>query len=309
MSTVTFYELIAKNKRLTYLFIFFISILLGIAGYLIVNIFDLGSAGYLFFAFFIIFYNLILYYNSARLVLAISNAQPAPPEIYYQLHNICEEVSIAAGIPKPKVYIMEERFPNAFATGRSPKDACVCVTTGLLEMMNREELQGVIAHEISHIRNYDTLLMTVVAIIGGLIVLFRDILFRSFFLFGGRRDRRRGGSEGILLLVGIIFAILAPILVLLIRLAISRQREYLADATAAYLTRHPRGLASALEKIGNFNGRLKAASEATAHLFIANPFGKDRFDISGFRHAFASELFATHPPIKKRIERLLELEI
>ncbi len=300
MST-TFYDLIARNKRLTYLFIFLISILFGFVGYLVVNIFHWGTAGYLFFAFFIIFYNLILYYNSAKLILAISGAKPASPEIHYQLHNVVEEVAIAGGIPKPKVYIMEEKFPNAFATGRSPKDACVCVTTGLLEMMNREELQGVIAHEVSHIRNYDILLMTIVSIIGGLIVLFRDILFRSLLFFGDRRDRRRGGSEGILLLVGIIFAILAPILVLLIRLAISRQREYLADATAAYLTRYPRGLAQALEKIGNFKGKVRNATDATAHLFIANPFGKDKFEIS--------ELFATHPPIKKRISRLLELEV
>jgi|UniRef100_A0A7C3UX68 heat shock protein HtpX len=301
MATVTFYDLIARNKRLTYLFIFLISILFGFAGYLIVKIFNWGTAGYIFFALFIIFYNLILYYNSAKLILTISNAKPADPDVYYQLHNIVEEVSIAGGIPKPKVYLMEEEFPNAFATGRSPKDACICVTTGLLRMMNREELQGVVAHEISHIRNYDTLLMTVVAIIGGLIVLFRDLFFRSLFLFGDRRDRRRGGSEGIFLLIGIIFAILAPILVLLIRLAISREREYLADASACYLTRYPRGLASALEKIGSFRGRLKTATDATAHLFIANPFGKDKFDFS--------ELFATHPPIQKRIKRILELEI
>lgn len=300
MSSVTFYDLIAKNKRLTYLFIFIISVLLGLAGYLIVKIFNWGTAGYIFFAFFIIFYNLILYYNSAKLILAISNAKPADQGTYYQLHNLVEEVAIAGGIPKPKVYVMEESFPNAFATGRSPNDACVCVTTGLLKMMNREELQGVIAHEISHIKNYDTLLMTIVAIIGGLIILFRDLFFRSLFFFGGRRDRRRGGGEGILLLIGIIFAILAPILVLLIRLAISRQREYLADASAAYLTRYPKGLAQALEKIGNFKGRLKGATDATAHLFIANPFGKDKFEIA--------ELFATHPPIPKRIKRLLELE-
>ncbi|MEO0101914.1 MAG: M48 family metalloprotease [candidate division WOR-3 bacterium] len=301
MSSVTFYDLIAKNKRLTYLFIFIISLFLGFAGYLVVKIFNWGTAGYIFFGFFIIFYNLILYYNSAKIILTISNAQPAERERYYQLHNVVEEVAIAAGIPKPKVYVLEEDFPNAFATGRNPNDACVCVTTGLLRMMNREELQGVIAHEISHIKNYDTLLMTVVAIIGGLIVLFRDLFFRSLFLFGGRRERRRGGGEGILLLVGIIFAVLAPILVLLIRLAISRQREYLADASAAYLTRYPRGLAQALEKIGNFKGQLRSASDATAHLFIANPFGKDKFEIS--------ELFATHPPIPKRIKRLLELEI
>ncbi len=301
MSAVTFYDLIAKNKRLTYFFIFLISILLGFAGYLIVNIFHWGTAGYLFFAIFILFYNLILYYNSSKIVLAISGAKPAPPEIYYQLHNVVEEMAIAGGIPKPRVYVMEDSFPNAFATGRSPKDASVCVTTGLIALMNREELQGVIAHEISHIRNYDMLLMTVVSIIGGLIVLFRDILFRSFFFLGGRRDRRRGGSEGVLLLVGILFALLAPILVLLIRLAISREREYLADASAAYLTRYPRGLARALEKIGNFKGEMRTATDATAHLFIANPFGKDKFEIS--------ELFATHPPIPKRIKRLLELEI
>ncbi|MEO0072907.1 MAG: zinc metalloprotease HtpX [candidate division WOR-3 bacterium] len=298
----TLYDLIAKNKLRTYLFIIGFSLILGLIGYLLAQVFQWGPEFYILFALIIIFYNLILYYNSDKLALAFSNARPAPQDQYYQLHNIVEEVAIAAGIPKPKVYIIPEEMPNAFATGRNPQNASVAVTEGLLHMMNREELQGVIAHEISHIRNYDILIMTIAAIIGGLIVLFRDIFIRSLW-FGGRRSRddRRGNFGVVLVIIGLVLAIIAPILVALIRAAISREREYLADASGAFIVRNPNGLASALRKIGQYHGKMRTASDATAHLFIANPFGKDRVSIS--------ELFATHPPLEKRIKRLLELTI
>lgn len=298
----TLYDLIHKNKVRTGLFIILFSLILGLVGYILVQVFQWGTAGYVFFGLFIIFYNLILYYNSDKIALAFSSAQPASLEEFYQLHNVVEEVSIAAGIPKPKVYIINDPMPNAFATGRNPQNASVAVTTGLLSMMNREELQGVIAHEIAHIRNYDILIMTIAAIIGGLIILFRDIFLRSMFFMPRSRSRdRRAGSGGILIILGIALAIIAPILVLLIRAAISREREYLADASGAYLLRYPHGLASALAKIGNYRGKLRSASDATAHLFIANPFGTDRVSISN--------LFATHPPIEKRIQRLIQLQV
>ncbi|MEO0114544.1 MAG: M48 family metalloprotease [candidate division WOR-3 bacterium] len=299
----TLYSLISKNKLRTALFIIGFSLILAIVGYALTNIFHWGTSGYVLFGLFIIFYNLILYYNSDKLALAISGAKPADPEEYHRLHNVVEELSIAAGIPKPKVYIINDPAPNAFATGRNPRHASVAVTAGLLDMMNREELQGVIAHEFSHIKNYDILLMTIVAIIGGLLILFRDLFLRSMFFMPRRRDSRRsgGGIEGILVLAGIALAIVAPILVVLIRAAISREREYLADASGAYLTRHPDGLADALEKIGRYTGKLRTASDATAHLFISNPFGKDKMSVAN--------LFATHPPIQARIARLRQLEI
>ncbi len=221
------------------------------------------------------------------------------------MHNVVEEVALAAGIPKPKVYVVEDDAPNAFATGRNPKNASVAVTRGLLEMMNREELQGVIAHEIAHIRNYDILLMTVVAILGGLLILFRDILLRWGFFAGGRRrdPRSRGGGQiGIIfLLLGVILAILAPLLVALIRAAVSRQREYLADADGAYIVRNPAGLAKALRKIGNYPRKVRTASDATAHMWTASPFGKDKRDVAS--------LFASHPPLIERIRRLESLSL
>ncbi|HIE06070.1 MAG TPA: zinc metalloprotease HtpX [bacterium (Candidatus Stahlbacteria)] len=298
MAKQTLYELIDANKRKTYLFIFVISIILAIVGYTVVNIFRWGITGYAAFAIFILLYNFILYYNSDRLALAASGARPADPETYMVLHNIVEEVCLGAGIPKPKVYVIPTQAPNAFATGRNPEHASIAVTDGLLQIMNREEIQGVVAHEIAHIRNYDILLMTVVAAIAGLLILLRDFIWR-FGLIGGRRRSRSQGA-GILMIVGLILAIVAPILVFLIRAAISRQREYLADASGAYITKYPQGLASALEKLKNFHQPFKRASDATAHLFIASPFGKDRI-------AKAAGLFATHPPIDKRIERLRSL--
>lgn len=296
----TLYDLIAANKRKTFLFIIITSLFLGALGYAVVEVLDWGLGGYIFFAVFIIVYNVVLYYNSDKIALKATGSVPADPDEFRMLHNVVEEVTIAAGIPKPKVYITPTPAPNAFATGRNPQNASLAVTTGLLEIMNRQELQGVVAHEISHIRNYDILLMTVVAAIGGLIILLRDFFLRSMFLGGRRRSRRGGGQAGVVLLViGLVLAIVAPIFVALIRAAISRQREYLADASGAYITRYPQGLAQALAKLRDAGDKMKRASDANAHLFIANPFGKDRMDVAS--------MFATHPPIDKRIERLNQL--
>ncbi len=297
------YSLIDANKRKTALFIIVTSLFLGALGYIIIRVANWGIAGYAFFGVFIVLYNVILYYNSDKIALSSTGSVLADPEEFKTLHNIVEEVCIASGVPKPKVYVMPSPAPNAFATGRNPKNASIAVTSGLLEMMNREELQGVIAHEISHVRNYDILLQTIVAVIGGLTILLRDFFLRYSFGGGRKTNIRRGGGQVglILIVVGLVLAIIAPLFVALIRAAISRQREYLADASGAYITRYPKGLAQALAKLRDNHQPLYRASQANAHLFIANPFGKDRADIAS--------MLATHPPIDKRIDRLNSLYI
>lgn len=299
----TLYQLMRQNRLKTYLFIVIFSLLLAVIGYIVVNLLHWGTGGYVLFGLLIVFYNLVLYFNSDKIALMVNGARPADPAQFQRLHNIVEEVSLAAGIPKPRVYVISDPAPNAFATGRNPQHAAVAVTTGLLQMMNRDELQGVIAHEIAHIRNYDILLMTVVAIVGGLIVLFRDIFLRwTWFAPRRRDDRSSGAAQLILLVIGIALAIVAPLLVMLIRAAISREREYLADASGAYILRYPGGLASALAKLGTYSGRLRTANAATAHLFITNPFGRNRNNT-------ATHPFATHPPLELRIQRLQQLEL
>lgn len=293
----TLYELQSQNIRNTYLFIVIFSLILFAVGYFIAYVFDWGITGIAFLGIFIIGYNLILYNYSDSIALASVRAKPADPEAFAVLHNVVEEVAIAAGVPKPKVYVMYDDAPNAFATGKNPSKASVCVTTGLLSMMNREELQGVIAHEMSHIKNYDILLMTIVGIIGGMIVLLRDIAFRGMLFRGGRSRRERDSGGGIIILLGLILSILAPLIVMLIRAAVSRQREYLADASGAMIVRNPYGLASALKKIGSYTKPLMGASEATAHMFISNPFG------------MMERAFASHPPIEERVKRLIALTI
>jgi len=298
------YQLIGANKVKTAIFIIAFSLMLGLAGYALGWYFRWGTGIYVLFGLFIVGYNLILYYNSDKLALAVNGAKPADPAEFQQLHNVVEEVAIAAGTPKPKVYVIDTEAPNAFATGRNPSHASIAVTRGLLQIMTREELQGVIAHELSHVRNYDILLMTIVAIIGGLLVLFRDVFLRWGRFGGGRRrrDDRGGGQLGlILVVVAVAFAIISPLLVALMRAAISRQREYLADASGALIVRNPYGLSSALRKLGAYEGKLRTASAATAHMFIANPFGKDR--------GTSVNLFASHPPLEERIQRLEQLVI
>lgn len=237
------------------------------------------------------------YYYSDKIILGMSNAQPIEkkdnPELYRTVENLC----IAAGLPVPKIYIIDDSAPNAFATGRDPKHAVVCVTTGILEKLNKVELEGVISHELSHIKNYDIRLMSVVVILVGLIALLADFFTRSLW-FGGRRDKEENSAQGIFLIVGIVLAILSPLIATLIQLAISRKREFLADASGALLTRYPEGLALALEKISRDKEPLEAANNATAHLYIVSPFkGKE------FGNWF-SGLFNTHPPMEERIKIL-----
>ena len=294
----TIYELRDSNIRRTYLFLVIFSLILFGIGYFFVYEFNWGTTGLIILALFIIFYNIITYVNSDKIALASVGAIPADPNEYQVLHNVVEEIAIAAGIQKPKVYIMNELQPNAFATGRNPTNASICVTTGLLSMMNREELQGVVAHEMSHIRNYDIFLMTVIGIVVGLIIILRSVAFRGmrFGMGERRRNRDSGGGGNIIAIIGLVLAIIAPLLVIIIRAAISRQREYLADATGAYIVRDPYGLASALKKIGDYKKPMKTATDATAHMFISNPFAGER-------------LFATHPPVDDRIKRLESLTL
>lgn len=239
--------------------------------------------------------NVWSYWFSDSLVLKMSGAKPALREEYFDLWNAVENLSITAGLPMPKVYVIEDSSPNAFATGRDKEHSVVAVTTGLLAVLNKTELEGVIAHELSHIGNRDILLGTVVVVLVGFIAIMSDMFLRASHFGGNSRDNRLGA---ILMIAGFILAILAPVIAKLIQLAISRKREFLADASGALLTRYPEGLASALEKISSYPHGLQRASTATAHLYISNPL-KD-----GKTMSFMSKLFATHPPTEERISAL-----
>lgn len=239
------------------------------------------------------------YYYSDKVILAMSKAKKIQKQDQPVLFRIIENLSIGAGMPMPSVYIINDSAPNAFATGRNPQHAIVCVTTGLLDKLTKVELEGVIAHEISHIQNYDVRLMAIVVVLVGVVALLADLFTRSLW-YGGysRRDRESKGTESIFLLIGLILAILSPIIATLIQLAISRKREFLADASGVLITRYPEGLARALEKISKDKEALEVANNATAHLYIVNPFkGKDL-------HNWFSGLFNTHPPIEERIRIL-----
>ena len=235
------------------------------------------------------------YFFADKMVIATTGARKITKEEYPEYYRIVENLCLADGLPMPNVYVLDDRAPNAFATGRDPKHGVVCCTTGILQILTKAELEGVIAHELSHIKNYDTRLMAVVTILVGFIALFADFFMRSMWF--GNRDNDRGGN-GIFLIVGIILAVLSPIAATLIQLAVSRKREFLADASGALLTRYPDGLASALEKLAADNQPVRTASNATAHLFIENPFNKKDTG------AWFASLFNTHPPMEERIRVL-----
>lgn len=239
------------------------------------------------------------YYSSDKIVLAISRAKPVKKEDYPYLYNVVEGLAIAAGLPKPRCYVIDDTAPNAFASGRNPDNSVIVVTEGLLEKLNRAELEGVIAHEMAHIKNYDVLVQTLAVVMVGVVALLSDWLLRSFFWGGGRR-RGRGKSGGnaaaIFMVVGLILAVLSPLVASLLQLAISRKREFLADANGAFLTRYPPGLASALKKLAADREPLEVANKATAHLYIVNPLK----DLKGK----TNKLFSTHPPVEERIAAL-----
>lgn len=298
MSNIYSYQ--SSNVVKTYLLMgIFLVVIVGV-GYFISNYY--GSPAFLYIALiFSIVMNVASYWWSDRIVLSISKAKPASRNEFFDLYNVTENLSISAGLPMPKLYVVDDPAPNAFATGRDKNHAVVCVTTGLLEKLERSELEGVIAHELSHIGNRDILLMSAVVVLVGFLSIISDMFLRSMWWGGGRRNGdREGGSGGVLAIIGIVLIILSPIIATLIKLAISRRREYLADASGVLLTRYPEGLASALQKISTYSMPMKSVSSATAHLFISNPFGGKKTSISN--------LFQTHPPIEERIKRLREMD-
>jgi heat shock protein HtpX len=316
----TFRDLIAANKRKSALlvagFILFTAFVIlalgaGIVAYVapdLVRNLDIGAAAALGLVAAAISATaaVIGYYGGAGTILAVSGARPLRHEDDPELFNVVEEMAIAAGVPMPRVYLIDDSAPNAFATGRDPAHAVVAITAGLRAKLTRDELQGVIAHEMGHVRNYDIRLMMLLAVLVGMIVMLAD-LFRQVIWYspggsgGSRRRRDRDGGGGgwvvaVLILLAVLLSILAPFLALIIQMAVSREREYLADATAVELTRNPLGLAGALRKIDADQEVLEVANRGTAHLYIANPIKK--FE------ARASTVFASHPPIKERIHRL-----
>ncbi len=295
----TFYTHQSSNVRKTIMLMSFFLVFVVIIGYIASYI--TGNTGILYLSFIIaLVMNVGSYWFSDSLVLKMTGAKPVTRAEYPDFWNIVENLSITAGLPMPKVYIVNDPAPNAFATGRDKDHAVVAATTGLLSILNRTELEGVIAHELSHIGNRDMLVMTVAVVLAGSIAMISDILMRSMMFGGGNRDRHPA-----FLILGIIGMILAPIAAQLIQLAISRKREYLADASGALLTRYPEGLASALEKISTYGRPMARASHATAHLFIADPFGGEKQTLG----QKIGGLFQTHPPAGERIRILRSMDM
>ena len=253
---------------------------------------------YIFVAFSILM-NIFSYWYSDKIVLKLAGAKEANKAENFDLYTVVENLSITAGLPMPKVYIVEDPAPNAFATGRNKEHAVVCATTGLLAILNKTELEGVIAHELSHVGNRDMLLSTVVVVLVGFISILASVFRNSLFFGGGRRSGGDNEENAIIMIIGIVLSILAPIVAVLIQLAISRKREFLADASGALLTRYPEGLASALQKISQYSKPMVRQSPAIAHLYIADPTGGSKFGKK------ISNLFSTHPPIEERIKALV----
>jgi len=273
-----------------------------LAAYVMGNALGYGNSWLVIAVLLSVISSLVSYYWGDKMVLAMSGARPADRKRDFDFFTVTENLAIAAGIPKPKLYVIEDTAMNAFATGRDPRHAVVCATSGILTRLERRELEGVIAHELSHIKNFDTRLMAVVAVLVGTIAFLADMFMRTLWWGGGRRSRDRDDNlGGILLIIGIALAILSPIIATMIQLAVSRKREFLADAAGVYLTRYPEGLAKALEKLHKDKEVLEAATNATAHLFITNPFKGKNFG------AWFSGLFDTHPPISERIKILRAL--
>ena len=299
---MTLYTLAEKNIRKTWLYLAGFFLLIISLGWVIS--YFLGTSVILWVAVvFSILMSFFSYWYSDKIVLRMARAKPIKKKDNPELYRLVENLCITAGLPLPKIYIIKESQPNAFATGRNPKNAVVVVTQGLLEKLERVELEGVIAHELSHIGNRDILLSSIIVVLVGVVVLATDFFFRISFWGGGRRNSQAGQGRVILLLVALALAILAPLLAQLMRLAISRKREFLADATAALLTRYPEGLARALEKISQDPHPLRTASDATAHLYIASPFrGRERI-------SWLHRLFMTHPPIEERIKALRGMRV
>lgn len=293
------YAEISHNKTRTAVLMFGFLVLLAALGYIISVVTETPSM-FLVIGIGSLAYALFSYFAGAKMALAVNRAKEIQKKDNPRLWRIVENLSITTGMPMPKVYIMDDPAPNAFATGRDPKHSVVCATTGLLEIMNDTELEAVMAHELGHVQNYDIRVNTIAFALVGIISLIADFFLRMTFFGGmGNNDNRGGNSAAILLALGIVAAILAPIAASLLQLAISRRREFLADATGALTTRYPEGLASALEKIGAYGGALKRQNTATAHMFFANPLKNKSF----------LNLFSTHPPVEQRIAKLRGMKL
>lgn len=287
-----------KNVRKTWLLMTVFLVLIIAIGYFIAWYMNNPAILFIAVAFSLVM-NVTAYWFSDKIALASVGAKEADPVQYLEVHRALENLAITAGLPKPRLYIIEDQAPNAFAAGRNAKHAVVAVTTGLLARLDRTELEGVLAHELSHIGNRDILVMTVAVVLAGFIAIIADLFIRISFFGGGNRENK----NPILMIAGIVAIVLAPIAAQLIQLAISRKREFLADASGALLTRYPDGLASALQKISSYSAPMQKASHATAHLFISNPFGaKDA-------GKFVGKLFATHPPVEDRIAALTQMRV
>ncbi len=291
------YNQISANKRTSFIIIFLFLLLVIGVGWFLSRYYN--SPGILVFAvLFSVTQALVSYYQADKIALLASGAVLAPRDKYLELHRIVENLSIASGLPQPKIYVINDPSPNAFATGRDPKHSALAVTTGLLQILSKPELEGVIAHEMSHIGNYDIRVMTIVVVLVGIIALVSDWGMRAFFW----RDRDENSNSGYLVLIALALYIFAPISAMLIQLAISRQREYLADASGALMTRYPEGLAKALEKITQTSRPLIRQNRAIAHLYISEPSGGKEKEQSWIVTAFS-----THPPARERIKRLRKM--
>lgn len=299
---MNFYQQITKNKIDTAAIVVIFVLLISALGWFVGEYYFEGS-GAAFLGTALVFSGLsgiFSYYNSDKIVLSISNARQVKETEAPDLFKLVENMSIASGIPMPRIYVINDTSMNAFATGRDPKHAVICFTSGIVSSLEKRELEGVVAHEMAHIGNYDTLLMSIVSILVGTVVLFSDWFTRGAFYGGSRRRSSNSNGGGLIFLIGFFFILLSPLIATLIKLAISRNREYLADATSAMITRNPKGLADALLKLAGDKEVLEAANGATAHLYIVNPIRKT---LAGT----VNNLLSTHPPIEERVKRLMAM--
>ena len=297
------YEDIRKNKIKTGVIVAIFLVIITLIVYYVCMAFDLGSMSIVIAMFFSIATSWASYYYSDRIVLSVNGAHPATEEQYQKLNNILDGLMVASGLEhRPRLYVVDDPQPNAFATGRNPANSVICVTTGLLKKMDYYELEGVVAHELSHIKNYDIRLSAVVSVMVGFIVMLADFVSRALFWGRGRDNDNKGNP--ILMIIGLICLILAPIFGQLMQLALSRRREYLADASAVELTRNPDGLISALQKLDSDSNELKTANTATAYMYIVSPF---KANAKGGKKR-KSSLFSTHPSIDDRIEAIRNLK-
>lgn len=300
---MTHYQLVSSNKRRSFLIVAAFVTFIAAAAYVMATGFGysleivgwaLIISGSLSF---------ISYYFSDQIILSISGARPATRQEFFDFYTVTENLCLGQKMPLPKLYVIDDSAMNAFATGRDPQHAVVCATTGLLQRLNRAEVEGVVAHELSHVKNYDILLMSIVSVLVGLIALLADWLIRMSFWGGGRkRDDNNSQLGAIMAVLALVLALLSPLIAQLIQLSISRRREFLADASAVAMTKNPNGLAKALSKISADHEPLEAANKATAHLYISDPLKNTK----GAVHAFA-KLFNTHPPVKERIAALRQM--